>query len=374
MAKLVLQDLVKSFGGPNAVDRVSLTVSDQEFVVLVGPSGCGKTTVLRMVAGLEVPSSGHVFMDDVLIDKVPPGSRDVAMVFQNYALFSHMTVYDNLSFGLKIRKTPRGEIAPKVSRIAEMLQLEQLLDRMPRQLSGGERQRVALGRALIRNPKLYLLDEPLSNLDALLRVQMRTEILKLCKTLRVTVIHVTHDQTEALSMGDRIAVMRAGRIEQVGPPDEVYNRPANRYVASFIGSPMMNFVDGGRLTNVNGEYWFEATGLRVALPLELSAAVARIRPSVDTATDFLLGIRPEAIRLGNVQEDGRYSDAFPTRVDLVQSLGSQTVVSVSLGTSSFLVLADPSQPLARGEETQLRLDRSKMHMFQKSTGKSVLHF
>ncbi len=373
MAKIVLENLAKRFGDLKAVDDVNLTVADQEFMVLVGPSGCGKTTALRMIAGLERPTSGHIYMDDIQIDRIPPGSRDIAMVFQNYALFAHMNVYDNLSFGLKIRKTPKAEIPVKVSQIAEMLQLENLLERMPRQLSGGERQRVALGRALIRNPKLYLMDEPLSNLDALLRVQMRTEILKLCKDLRVTVIHVTHDQTEALSMGDRIAVMRAGCIEQVGTPEEVYDRPINRYVASFIGSPMMNFVEEGHLVSHGTDLFFESPDFRLPLAHDMARRIRGLGSLADVADDVVFGVRPEAIRLGIGGGGDRFSDPISASVDLVQSLGSQMVISISIGNIELVVLGDPAISVTRGEQTQAMFDRIKIHLFRRSTGESILY-
>jgi multiple sugar transport system ATP-binding protein len=370
MARVLIQNVRKTFGSTVAVDDVNLVIEDQEFCVIVGPSGCGKTTLLRMIAGLEKPTAGHIHLGDQLIDDVPPGRRDIGMVFQNYALFAHMNVYNNLCFGLKIRKHPKEEIHGLVSRIATMLKIEHLLDRYPRQLSGGERQRVALGRALIRNPRLFLMDEPLSNLDALLRIQMRSELLRLIRSVQGTVIYVTHDQTEALSMGDKLVLLRNGKVQQVGSPDEVYNRPVNRFVATFLGSPTMNFISEGSVKQENGTISYENAGLKLALPEAVRLALARRPDWEEIRGDLLLGIRPEAIYFSET------ADARPTdvqaRVELVQSLGAETIVSLSIGPHWVQALTDPSFRLHPSDQVPVYLDMRKVYLFRESTGETIL--
>src|SRR5436189_4291867 len=265
MAQVVIRNLNKSFEGFKAVNDVNLTIRDKEFMVLVGPSGCGKTTTLRMVAGLESITSGEVLIGDKVINDLPPMDRDIAMVFQNYALYPHMSVYDNMAFGLKMRKFAKPDIAKRVQDAAEILGIQGLLARKPRQLSGGQRQRVALGRAIVRHPQVFLFDEPLSNLDAKLRVQMRVELKKLHLRLGTTAIYVTHDQVEAMTLGDRVVVMKDGVVQQVGEPLELYNRPANRFVAGFIGSSAMNFAEV-TIASTGDELWAEAPGLRIGIP------------------------------------------------------------------------------------------------------------
>src|SRR5437016_2121365 len=265
MAGVTLRNLTKTFKSVVAVDNVSLEIKDKEFLVLVGPSGCGKTTALRMVAGLEEATSGEILIGDRLVNDVSPKDRNIAMVFQNYALYPHMTVYKNMAFSLKLRRTPKGEIERRVKAAADILGIGDLLDRKPKQLSGGQRQRVAVGRAIVRQPEVFLFDEPLSNLDAKLRVNMRAELIKLHERLDATMIYVTHDQVEAMTMGDRIVVMRNGFIQQVGPPMEVYNQPQNQFVAGFIGSPPMNFLDA-RLVTDNGGVAVDLQGMRLPLP------------------------------------------------------------------------------------------------------------
>src|SRR5499426_1943804 len=273
MARVLLRNLNKMFDGVHAVKDVNLEIRDKEFVVLVGPSGCGKTTTLRMVAGLESITSGDVLIGDTVVNNLPPMDRDIAMVFQNYALYPHMTVYDNMAFGLKMRKFERTEIGKRVQEAAEILGIQSLLKRKPRQLSGGQRQRVALGRAIVRHPRVFLFDEPLSNLDAKLRVQMRVELKKLHLRLGTTAIYVTHDQVEAMTLGDRVVVMKDGVVQQVGEPLELYNQPANRFVAGFIGSPAMNFT-AVTVTEANGSLIAENSGLRIKLP---DATAQRLR-------------------------------------------------------------------------------------------------
>src|SRR5512142_2511536 len=269
MAQVTMRSLNKMYDEVHAVKDVNLEINDQEFVVLVGPSGCGKTTTLRMVAGLESITSGRILIDDTVVNDLAPMDRDIAMVFQNYALYPHMSVYDNMAFGLKMRKFEKPEIQKRVQEAAEILGIQEYLKRKPRQLSGGQRQRVALGRAIVRHPRVFLFDEPLSNLDAKLRVQMRVELKKLHLRLGTTAIYVTHDQVEAMTLGDRVVVMRDGRVQQVGDPMELYNQPANRFVAGFIGSPAMNFIPV-RIAAQNGSLWAESESLRIKVPAPIA--------------------------------------------------------------------------------------------------------
>src|SRR3954463_4241032 len=273
MSQVVIRNANKKYGDVHAVKDVNLQIRDKEFMVFVGPSGCGKTTTLRMVAGLEAITSGDILIGDKVVNDLPPMDRDIAMVFQNYALYPHMSVYDNMAFGLKMRKFDKAEIKRRVDRAAAILDIGQLLARKPRQLSGGQRQRVALGRAIVRDPKVFLFDEPLSNLDAKLRVQMRVELKKLHERLGTTAIYVTHDQVEAMTLGDRVVVMCDGRVQQVGDPMELYNQPANRFVAGFLGSPAMNFAPV-RIAAANGSLWAESADLRVKVPAPMASRLA----------------------------------------------------------------------------------------------------
>src|SRR5437588_7287473 len=291
MSQVVIRNANKKYGDVHAVKDVNLQVRDKEFMVFVGPSGCGKTTTLRMVAGLESITSGEIRIGDKVVNELPPMDRDIAMVFQNYALYPHMSVYDNMAFGLKMRKFARPEIAKRVQDAAGILGIEELLKRKPRQLSGGQRQRVALGRAIVRHPQVFLFDEPLSNLDAKLRVQMRVELKRLHDRLETTAVYVTHDQVEAMTLGDRIVVMKDGLVQQVGAPLELYDRPANRFVAGFIGSPAMNFVTTS-MASSGGALWAEAPGLRIRVPPARQQALERF-----TGQRVLLGVRPEDLRI-----------------------------------------------------------------------------
>src|SRR5512134_2459973 len=293
MAQVVLRELNKKYDEVHAVKNVNLTIHDKEFMVLVGPSGCGKTTTLRMVAGLEDITSGEIAIGDRIVNDLPPKDRDIAMVFQNYALYPHMSVYDNMAFGLKMRKFPKAEIQKRVQDAAEILGIQELLTRKPRQLSGGQRQRVAVGRAIVRHPQVFLFDEPLSNLDAKLRVQMRAELKRLHERLETTAIYVTHDQVEAMTLGSRVVVMKDGLVQQVGEPLELYGRPANRFVASFIGSPAMNFADVG-INEHGGAVYAEASGLKLKVPADRSARLAAYKGQTVT-----LGIRPEDLRVSS---------------------------------------------------------------------------
>ncbi|MBI4391551.1 MAG: sn-glycerol-3-phosphate ABC transporter ATP-binding protein UgpC, partial [candidate division NC10 bacterium] len=332
MATVVLENLTKRFDEVVAVQSVNLEIQDQEFVVLVGPSGCGKSTALRMIAGLEEITDGKIYIGGRLVNDVPPKDRDIAMVFQNYALYPHMSVYDNMAFGLKLRKFPREEITQRVRDAAEILGIQELLQRKPKALSGGQRQRVAVGRAIVRKPQVFLFDEPLSNLDAKLRVQMRVELKKLHQRLQATILYVTHDQVEAMTMGDRIVVMRDGRIHQVGPPLQVYEHPVNRFVAGFIGSPAMNFIPttvqaaDGRLTLV-------ADGFRVPVP---AAQAAALQPYAGRKVIF--GIRPEDV-LAASGTDGRQT--FEAVVDVVEPLGAEILLDMRAGTDTLTARVEP---------------------------------
>src|SRR5438874_767743 len=316
MARVLLHNLNKMFDGVHAVKDVNLDIHDKEFVVLVGPSGCGKTTTLRMVAGLETITSGDVLIGDKVVNELAPMDRDIAMVFQNYALYPHMSVYDNMAFGLKMRKFAKPDIAKRVQDAAEILGIQGLLARKPRQLSGGQRQRVALGRAIVRHPQVFLFDEPLSNLDAKLRVQMRVELKKLHLRLGTTVIYVTHDQVEAMTLGDRVVVMKDGWVQQVGEPLELYNNPTNRFVAGFLGSPAMNFVNV-TVAEDNGALWVTNPGFRLKLP---DLCAGKLRGYV--GGELCLGIRPEDLRIA----PGADGMSFDVVVEVVERLGSETLL------------------------------------------------
>src|SRR5690242_8458001 len=323
MARVAMRGLNKKYDEVHAVIDVNLEIRDQEFVVLVGPSGCGKTTTLRMVAGLESITGGQITIDEKVVNELPPMDRDIAMVFQNYALYPHMTVYDNMAFGLKMRKFAKGEIDRRVQEAADILGIRELLKRKPRQLSGGQRQRVALGRAIVRHPQVFLFDEPLSNLDAKLRVQMRVELKKLHERLGTTAIYVTHDQVEAMTLGDRVVVMRDGRVQQVGEPLELYNTPANRFVAGFIGSPAMNFADV-TLAADNGSLWAESESLRIKVPALIAA---RLGPYA--GRDVTFGIRPEDLRIA--AEADPVELTLDAVVEVVERLGSEILLDIAVG-------------------------------------------
>jgi sn-glycerol 3-phosphate transport system ATP-binding protein len=336
MSAVELKNVSKNFGKVAVIHGVSMTIDTGEFVVIVGPSGCGKSTLLRMVAGLEDISGGHILIGERVVNDLEPKDRDIAMVFQNYALYPHMRVYDNMAYGLRIRGLSKDEIDRHVRDAAKILELEDLLDRKPRQLSGGQRQRVAMGRAIVRDPKVFLFDEPLSNLDAKLRVQMRLELQKLHRRLGVTSLYVTHDQVEAMTLGSRIVVMNAGRVEQIGTPDEVYNRPATTFVAGFIGSPPMNLLNGR--ISADGSR-FEINGAAAVLPQARPALVGR---------DLVLGLRPESLQVGG--------SALQADVELVESLGSDHMIHARIGKQALVVRTaasvekEPNGPLAFGYE------------------------
>src|SRR5690349_14093565 len=328
MGQVVLKGINKFYDSVHAVKDVNLQIRDKEFVVLVGPSGCGKTTTLRMIAGLEAISSGDISIDGNVINELAPMDRDIAMVFQNYALYPHMSVYDNMAFGLKMRKFARPEIDNRVRDAADILGIGELLKRKPRQLSGGQRQRVALGRAIVRHPRVFLFDEPLSNLDAKLRVQMRVELKKLHLRLGTTAIYVTHDQVEAMTLGDRVVVMRDGRVQQVGDPMELYNQPANRFVAGFIGSPAMNFVPV-RIAAQNGSLWAESESLRIKVPAPIAP-----RLGAYAGKDATLGVRPEDLRIANGADTKDLS--FDVAIEVVERLGSEILLDVAAGPTTMV--------------------------------------
>jgi len=364
MATVELKNISKVFeGGVKAVDSANLTVSDKEFVVLVGPSGCGKTTTLRMVAGLEEISSGELYIDGKMMNDVAPKDRDIAMVFQNYALYPHMTVYDNMAFGLKIRKYPKAEINQRVHEAAQILDIEELLDRKPKALSGGQRQRVAVGRAIVRKPKVFLFDEPLSNLDAKLRVQMRAELSALHNRLQATMIYVTHDQVEAMTMGDRIVVLKDGLIQQIGTPLGLYNNPVNRFVAGFIGSPPMNFMkvglkdQGGRLMADEGSFQLELTP---KMAEELRSYVGK---------DVIMGVRPEDLLYS---ETAQPHNNIATKVEVIEPLGAEIHLWVSTKGNQLVARVAPRFIFHVGDTANLHPDLAKVHFFDLETEKAIL--
>ena len=363
MAKVLLRDLNKKYDDTHAVKNVNLEIRDREFVVLVGPSGCGKTTTLRMVAGLEEITSGEISIDGRVVNDLPPMDRDIAMVFQNYALYPHMSVYDNMAFGLKMRKFARDEIQKRVREAAEILGIQPLLARRPRQLSGGQRQRVALGRAIVRHPRVFLFDEPLSNLDAKLRVQMRVELKRLHERLETTAIYVTHDQVEAMTLGDRVVVMKDGLVQQVGEPLELYGRPANRFVAGFIGSPAMNFVEVA-INGAGDALWAEAEGLRIRVPREFSSRM-------QTGRRLTLGLRPEALTLANGAGAGSDESSFATKVDVVEPLGNEILLNFRAGGVPMVARVDPGVRVKAHDSIRFAFDPQRLHFFDAKTETAI---
>ena len=359
MAQVVLKELNKKYDEVHAVKDVNLTIRDKEFMVLVGPSGCGKTTTLRMVAGLEEITAGEIVIGDRIVNDLPPKDRDIAMVFQNYALYPHMTVYDNMAFGLKMRKFPKAEIQKRVQDAAEILGIQELLKRKPRQLSGGQRQRVAVGRAIVRHPQVFLFDEPLSNLDAKLRVQMRVELKRLHERLETTAIYVTHDQVEAMTLGDRVVVMKDGWIQQVGEPLELYGKPANRFVAGFIGSPAMNFVEV-KIGEANGGLWAEAPGLRLAVPPALASKL-----KAHKGQGITFGIRPEDVRVATSTDPEQYS--FQATVEVVEPLGAEVLLDVQAGQNTLVARVEPTTRAKVHDKLRLTINPERVHFFDAKT-------
>ena len=364
MASLSLTNVCKVYpNGFEAVKDFNLEVEDQEFIIFVGPSGCGKSTTLRMIAGLEEISSGELKIDGRVVNDVEPKDRDIAMVFQNYALYPHMTVFDNMAFGLKLRKVPKDEIKKKVEEAAKILDLEKLLDRKPKALSGGQRQRVAMGRAIVRNPKVFLMDEPLSNLDAKLRVQMRSEIASLHNRLKATIIYVTHDQTEAMTLGTRIVVLKDGVIMQVDSPQKLYNEPNNLFVAGFIGSPQMNFIDA--VCKVEGE--------RVTLNFEKTSVVlppAKAKKLIDggyNGKTVVMGIRPEDIGDSQIEIEAHKDAVFETDVTGYELLGSEVLLYFNVAGTAMTAKVDSRTTARMGDHITLAIDPEKIHFFVKET-------
>jgi ABC-type sugar transport system ATPase subunit len=357
MSFLKLENVVKRYGPLKVVDGVSLVAEKGEFVVFVGPSGCGKSTLLRMISGLEEISDGDVWIDGRVVTGVAPADREVSMVFQSYALYPHMSVTENIAFGLKMAKMPRVEIAKRVADVARILQIEPLLERKPRQLSGGQRQRVAIGRAIVRNPKLFLFDEPLSNLDAELRTQMRVEIAKLHRDLGVTMVYVTHDQIEAMTLADRIVVLRAGRVEQVGSPTELYDHPANAFVAGFIGSPKMNFIPGVVKSAVDGH-------IEVAHPAFAGGAV-KVRAKAPVGAKVSIGLRPEHLAIG------AGAPLLELAADFSENLGGSTQIYATAPDTPPIVIAAPGRvTVARGDKLAVSLGAGRVYAFDEA-GKAI---
>ena len=365
MANVSLRHIYKIYdGGVTAVSDFNLEIEDKEFIILVGPSGCGKSTTLRMIAGLEDISKGELYIGDKLANDVAPKDRDIAMVFQNYALYPHMTVYDNMAFGLKLRKTPKDEMRRRVEEAARILDIAHLLDRKPKALSGGQRQRVALGRAIVRDPKVFLLDEPLSNLDAKLRAQMRTEISKLHQRLGTTFIYVTHDQTEAMTMGTRIVVMKDGIVQQVDTPQNLYDHPCNEFVAGFIGSPQMNFINA-TLGKNGSEYTLTFDKNVISVPangMDIDSYVGK---------EVVFGIRPE-----NVYDDPEYiashkNGVIEANVDVTELMGAEIYLYLSIAGIPITARVEPTSKAKPGDNVKIALDVDKIHIFDKETEQTI---
>ena len=361
MAEVALRNVVKRYDDVVAVSNISLDIPNHEFVVLVGPSGCGKSTTLRMIAGLEEISSGEISIGGEVVNDLPPKDRDIAMVFQNYALYPHMTVAENMSFGLKLRKFPKAEIKQRVNNAARILDITELLARRPKQLSGGQRQRVAMGRAIVRNPKVFLFDEPLSNLDAKLRVQMRTEIKRVHQKVKTTTVYVTHDQVEAMTLADRVVVMHHGKIEQIGTPNDLYHHPKTRFVAGFIGSPAMNFIPAK--LEMNGSGLTLRVSDRISFPVPETRA-ARFRSYA--SKDVLFGLRPEHITETRGRENGSGYE-FSVTLDVVEPMGMETIVFFKVEGTEVCGRVEPSAAKASGETMQLRANLDHMHLIDPAT-------
>jgi len=370
MASVKLKNVYKRYeGGVTAVNDFNLEIEDKEFIILVGPSGCGKTTTLRMIAGLEEISEGEIYIGDKLVNDVQPKDRDIAMVFQNYALYPHMTVFDNMAFGLKLRKMPKDEIKRRVHEAAKILDIEHLLDRKPKALSGGQRQRVALGRAIVREPKVFLMDEPLSNLDAKLRVQMRIEISKLHQRLQTTIIYVTHDQTEAMTMGTRIVVMKDGVIQQVDTPQALYEKPCNLFVAGFIGSPQMNFVNAKLEKRGDGLYLLFGKNV-----LKLPEGKAKRLEGTDyIGKEVIMGIRPE-----NLHDEAVFLESMPdsvieAKVEVAEMLGSETLLYMYVDDINLTARVNPRTKAKAGDVIKVAIDTNRIHLFDKETEKVIIN-
>jgi len=363
IVEVILEDLTKKFGRVVAVNNLNLRVMDGEFLVLLGPSGCGKTTVLRLVAGLETPTSGDIYIGDAKVNDLSPKDRNVAMVFQSYALYAHMNVYGNLAFPLKARKKSKDEIDERVKEVAKMLGLENLLGRKPRELSGGQAQRVALGRALVREPQVFLMDEPLSNLDAKLRVQMRTELQRLHRKLKTTTIYVTHDQEEAMTMGKRIAVINNGILEQIGTPRDVYHNPENMFIGGFIGNPAMNMLEGS-LIERNGKTIIDMGDFIYEPSKSMGEAIMEAETS-----EIMLGIRPEDL---TIIKRGQ-KNAIRAKIDIIELMGRELHIHLKVGEKSLVVITSPTQNLNVVKEVWLSLNEKRIYFFDKKSKKVIFH-
>ena len=370
MANISMRHLKKVYpGNIEVIPDLNLEIQDKEFIILVGPSGCGKSTTLRMIAGLEEISGGEMYIGDKLVNDVPPKDRDIAMVFQNYALYPHMTVYKNMAFGLRLRKVPKDEIDRKVHEAAKILDIEHLLNRKPKALSGGQRQRVALGRAMVRDPAVFLLDEPLSNLDAKLRTQMRTEITKLHKRLGTTFVYVTHDQTEAMTMGDRIVVMKDGLIQQVDTPQNLYDYPCNIFVAGFIGSPQMNFLDG-KLNKDGNQYTVDLAGTIIPIPTEKTADG---KLDAYVGKTLKVGIRPE-----DIKDDEEFLAKHPNshvsaEVEVSELMGAEIYLYLTYKGQNIMARVAPTSKSRRGDKIVVAMDTNKIHLFDPETEETLLN-
>ena len=367
MSEVILKGIKKVYdGGVTAVHDVNIDIKDKEFIVLVGPSGCGKSTTLRMVAGLEDISGGELYIDGKLVNDVAPKDRDIAMVFQSYALYPHMTVRDNLGFSLKLKKVPKEEIDKKVTEVAEILDITQYLDRKPKALSGGQRQRVAIGRAMVRDPKVFLMDEPLSNLDAKLRNQMRAEIINLRQRINTTFMYVTHDQTEAMTLGDRIVIMKAGYVNQIGSPQEVFNKPVNLFVAGFIGMPVMNFFDNCKLLLENGKYYAEIRGVKFELDAFQQKA---LKQNGQQPCDIVAGIRPQHISVGEGQLEGK--------IEVSEMMGSEYNIHARCGDDEVVMViptVDLFTDVSMGAVVKFNTKPGLIQLFDKATGNNLIWY
>jgi multiple sugar transport system ATP-binding protein len=364
LAIVTLEHVSKSFGKVVAVDDVSIKIEDKHFVALLGPSGCGKTTTLRLIAGLEILTGGDIYIGDKLVNELSPRDRNIAMVFQSYALYPHMSVFDNMAFPLKIRKVPREEVKKRVDDAADLLGIKDLLGRKPKELSGGQRQRVALGRAIVRNPEVFLLDEPLSNLDAKLRVYMRAELKRLQRNLGVTTVYVTHDQVEALTMSDKIAVMNEGKLQQIDGPDELYSKPANTWVAGFIGSPPMNFFDC-TLSLEGQRAYLDASEFKLGIDPGLATAIS----NSSSSTEFILGTRPEDL---TVVKGKLGKEEIPAEIYVVEPVGESTIVDLKIGRYLAKARAPAGFKGEIGEKVSVTINKDKMHIFDKGTERLLM--
>jgi multiple sugar transport system ATP-binding protein len=366
MARVVLKNLTKKFKDVVAVDDVNIDIADKEFAVLVGPSGCGKTTTLRAIAGLEEVTSGEIYIGDKLVNDIPPKDRDIAMVFQNYALYPHMDVYNNMAFGLKLRKFPKNEIDQRVQEAADILGIGKLLKRRPKELSGGQRQRVAVGRAIVRKPKVFLFDEPLSNLDAKLRVAMRTEISKLYHRLGATIIYVTHDQIEAMTMATRIFILNDGKLQQDGQPLEVYQKPSNQFVAGFIGSPAMNFFPS-KLLKEGSDYLIDAESFKVKLPSAFQKAI-----SGQAGKQVTFGVRPEDFHDKEFYPGAKPENTIKAKAEVIEPLGDEVLFYLVSGKHNLVAKLDSRTKAEVGDELEIALEMEETHIFDGETEETLV--